>query len=349
MAPERPSRFLSGLSPADLESLVVSLGERAYRGRQIFEHIHARGASDLHGISVLPAQLRVHLNDEGWRVHALSVALERKSADGTVKMALRADDGAVVETVLIGMETGGYTQCMSSQVGCALACDFCVTGSQGFTRDMTVAEIVDQYLLARRLHPELPAGNLVFMGMGEPLNNFDNVSGAIRQLQQERGCNISPRRITVSTAGIVPGIERMGKEVDALLAVSLNAPTQAKREAIMPIARRYPLDELMAALKAFPVEPRRKITIEYVLLHGVNDSLQDARNLVRLLSFIRCKVNLIPYNPAPEREGLRPSEGDVQAFAEFLASKHVNVTVRKSRGQDIEAACGQLAGKIGRE
>jgi 23S rRNA (adenine2503-C2)-methyltransferase len=332
--------------PQELEQLVQSLGEKAYRGRQLFEQIHARSAASLAEVSVLPSALRERLASDGWDVHALSVARERRSSDGTLKMALAAADGAVVESVLIGMDTGSYTQCLSSQVGCALACDFCVTGTLGFTRNMTPAEIVDQYLLARGRHPDMPVRNLVFMGMGEPLNNFDNVATAIRILQEPRGSNISPRRITVSTAGIVPGIERLGREVDALLAVSLNAPRQDLREQLMPIARRYPLDVLMAALKAFPLDPRRRLTFEYVLLHGVNDSARDARDLVRLLSHVRCKVNLIPYNPVAEREALRPSEADVQAFADILAGKHMTVTVRKSKGQDIEAACGQLAGTL---
>jgi len=295
-------------------------------------------------MKVLPAGLRDALAAGGWTVHALETVTVRESADGTKKLALRCADGATIETVLLDMDNDTCTQCLSSQAGCPLKCAFCMTGTLGLTRNLTAAEIVDQHLLALSLVPEGKIRNLVFMGMGEPLLNFDNVAEAIRVLQEERGRAISPRRITVSTAGVVPGIERLGKEVDCLLAVSLNAPTQELRTQIMPISRKYPLDQLMAALKAYPLKPRQRITFEYVLLGGVNDSPAHARELVRLLSHIRCKVNLIPFNPFPGSALTRPTDQAVAAFLDVLASKNFTATVRKSKGQDIEAACGQLAG-----
>jgi 23S rRNA (adenine2503-C2)-methyltransferase len=338
-------KHLSGLLPSELEELVVRLGDKAYRGRQLFEQIHGRLAGELDQVTVLPSALRQRLSDEAFSVHGLSIAQVQESVDTTVKMGLATSDGLLVESVLIPMETGAFTQCMSSQAGCALGCAFCMTGTLGFTRNLAAGEIVDQHLLALARFPDRPIKNLVFMGMGEPLLNVDEVVKAIRLLQHEKGRALSPRRITVSTAGIVPGIHRLGQEVDCQLAVSLNAPTQELRTELMPISKRYPLDELMAALKQFPLQPRRRITFEYVILPGVNDSPTHARDLVRLLSHIRCKVNLIPFNPFPGSRFGRPSDESMERFHELLTAKQVLATIRRSRGADILAACGQLAGK----
>lgn len=339
---------LSGMTPDQLQALASDFSQKPFRGRQLFEMAHMKLAASLDDIVQLPAAFRESLAREGYTLCSLELAQTAKSADGTIKLALSTADGHFVETVLIPMDTGQYTQCISSQVGCPLECSFCVTGSLGFTRNLTTAEIVDQHLLALRLHPDCKVRNLVFMGMGEPLLNFDQVAKAVSLLQQPRGRNISPRRITISTAGIVPGITRMGTEIDALLAVSLNAPTQEIRETIMPVARRYPLDELMQTLRNFPLAPRRRITLEYVMLAGINDSPENARSLVRLTSRIRCKVNLIPYNPAAPTalQGTPPDE--INNFAALLAAKNVTVTVRASKGLDIDAACGQLAGRTPR-
>ena len=333
--------------PEELEALALRLGEKPYRGRQLFEQIHARLAGSLDDVTVLPGAFRKRLADEGFSAHGLSISQVLESTDTTIKMGLSTVDGLVVESVLIPMETGAFTQCMSSQAGCALACEFCMTGTLGWTRNLTAAEIVDQHLLALARFPDRPVKNLVFMGMGEPLLNVDEVVKAIRLLQHEKARSLSPRRITVSTAGIVPGIRRLGQEVDCQLAVSLNAPTQELRAELMPVSRRYPLDELMAALKEFPLLPRRRITFEYVLLPGVNDSPAHARDLVRLLSHIRCKVNLIPFNPFPGSRFGRPSDESVDRFLELLSAKQMMATIRRSRGADILAACGQLAGKKG--
>jgi 23S rRNA (adenine2503-C2)-methyltransferase len=342
--PEVPPRFLSGLSVEQLEALAAELGEKPYRGRQLFEQIHARLVLDFDEMAPLPGSFRTRLAETGWKVHALAVAATRRSCDGTIKLALATHDSLLIESVLIPMEEGQATQCLSSQVGCPLKCTICMTGRIGFKRNLLPAEIVDQHLLAARHHPDLPVRNLVFMGMGEPLLNLSHVAAGIRLLQEERGRSISYRRITISTAGIIPGLEALPGHADCLLAVSLNAPNQELRAQLMPISRQYPLDRLMATLEAYPLKPRQRITFEYVLLPGVNDSPAHARELVRLLSHIRCKVNLIPYNPFPGSPYGRPEEGLVERFGQLLADKQMTVTIRRSKGADIEAACGQLAG-----
>lgn len=325
--------------------LAEDKGHKPFRGRQLFEQIHMKLAANLDAVVQLPADLRRQLAAEHYSVCSLQVAATSTSKDGTVKLALQTSSGQQIETVLIPMESGQFTQCISSQAGCPLGCRFCVTGTLGFTRNLSAAEIVDQHLVALRLHPEIKVKNLVFMGMGEPLLNFDEVARAVRLLQHPRGQSKSARRITISTAGVIPGIRRMGKELDALLAVSLNAPDQQLRESLMPVSRQYPLDQLMEELRRFPLHPRRRITLEYVMLKDVNDSVHHARQLVRLISHIRCKVNLIPYNPSSVTGLVGTDKQGIEQFAAALAHKSVTVTVRASKGQDIEAACGQLAGQ----
>jgi 23S rRNA (adenine2503-C2)-methyltransferase len=333
------------MTPEELMKLAEDKSHKPFRGRQLFEQIHMKLAPSLDAVVQLPADLRTQLTDQGCGVCSLQVAATSTSTDGTVKLALETSGGQRIETVLIPMESGQYTQCISSQAGCPLGCRFCVTGTLGFTGNLSAAEIVDQHLVALRLHPEIKVKNLVFMGMGEPLLNFDEVARAVSLLQHPRGRNVSPRRITISTAGVIPGIRRMGEELDALLAVSLNAPDQQLRESLMPVARQYPLDQLMEELRRFPLHPRRRITLEYVMLRDINDSVDQARQLVRLISHIRCKVNLIPYNPSSVTGLIGTDKQGIERFAATLAQKNVTVTVRASKGQDIEAACGQLAGQ----
>lgn len=337
-------RFLTGLTREELAILCARLGERPFRARQLFEQVHGRGTGRFDDMKVLPARLRQALEEEGWACRSLETADRRESEDGTVKLALKTHDGHLIETVLIPMD-GTFTQCLSSQIGCALGCRICMTATLGFLRNLEPAEIVDQCLVAADLFPDRPVRNLVFMGMGEPLLNFDHLATAVSLLQDPKGRAFPARRITVSTAGIVPGIKRLGEEVDCLLAVSLNAPDQKLREDLMSIAGRYPLDRLMASLKAFPLPPRRKITIEYVLVGGQNDGVEHAGLLVRLLSHIKCKVNLIPFNPFPGCELEVPTPERVDAFLKTLEAKHVTATIRRSKGADIQAACGQLAGR----
>ncbi len=334
---------LVGLTSTELSSLFESLGQKAFRGRQVYRQIHKRGVADVESMTDLPADVRARLTDAGVTVRALEIAEHLKSKDGTEKLALRTRDGRVLETVLIPMENGTLTQCLSSQVGCAMGCTFCLTGGMGLARDLTPGEIVDQHHIGRAIS-DMPVRNLVFMGMGEPLQNFEGVRNAVEILEDPGGLDISHRRITVSTCGVVPGIRRMAEgEIRARLAISLNAPSDDIRSSIMPINRRWPLGELLAALREYPLPARDRHTFEYVLLAGVNDQPEHARELVRLLSHIRSKVNLIVFNEVDTLPFRAPSSHAVEAFRSILEGKHMTVTVRASKGRDILAACGQLA------
>jgi len=334
---------LVGLTAEELSALFESLDEKPFRGRQVFRWIHKRGADDLEAMTDLPAELRSRLAGAGVTVRALGVGERRRSADGTEKIALEARDGRRIETVLIPMENGTATQCLSSQVGCAMGCGFCLTGRMWSLRDLTPGEIVDQHHIGCALS-ERPVRNLVFMGMGEPLNNFDAVRAAVEILEDPAGLDISHRRITVSTSGVIPGIRRMAAgELRARLAVSLNAPSDEIRTGIMPVNRKWPLDALLDALRDYPLPDRDRHTFEYVLLAGVNDQPEHARSLVRLLSRLRCKVNLIVFNEVDALPFRAPSPEAVEAFRTVLEAKHMTVTLRASRGSDIMAACGQLA------
>jgi 23S rRNA (adenine2503-C2)-methyltransferase len=319
-----------------------------FRARQVFAWIHARGVSDCAAMTDLARELRERLAERA-DLATLGVDAEQRSPDGTRKLRLRLRDGGAIETVLIPDDEGDkLTQCLSSQVGCGLGCAFCATAAMGLRRGLEVDEIVDQVYLARAaLGPETRISNLVLMGMGEPLQNLDAVLAAVEILCSDLGQNFSSRRITISTAGVVPGIDELGRRARELgLAVSLNATTDEVRSALMPINRRWPLAELTAALRRYPLPKRRRITIEYVLIAGVNDSPDDARRLPRLLDRIPVKVNLIPYNPARGDAPYRaPAESAVEAFAERLRDKGLPTYLRRSRGAEIAAACGQLAGE----
>ncbi|MGM0578285.1 MAG: 23S rRNA (adenine(2503)-C(2))-methyltransferase RlmN [Myxococcota bacterium] len=324
-----------------------SLGERAFRGDQIFQWIHGRGARGFDGMTNLSKALRERLPEVA---HLGGLALDdvRTASDGTRKLLLRTADGHRIESVVIPMNEGRLTQCLSSQVGCKMRCDFCLTARMPKRRDLTAAEIVDQVLWAsevvgdgERLH------NLVYMGMGEPLDNYGRVVDSIRILLDEKGQNFSGRRITVSTSGVVSRIPDLGRDVPVNLAVSLNASHDAQRARLMPLDRKWDIASLLAALDEFPLPPRRRITVEYVLLGGVNDTDADARRLVKLLAPLktRIKVNLIPFNPWPGAPYERPAAGRVDAFGRAVRDAHYNVTVRYSKGDDIGAACGQLDGE----
>jgi 23S rRNA (adenine2503-C2)-methyltransferase len=291
-----------------------------------------------------------------------AVARLQESIDGTRKWLLRFDDGNEAECVHIPEEDRGAL-CVSSQVGCAQACRFCLTGSGGFRRNLDAFEIVDQILFVEKLiasgeragtvhqggggnfrrEPVRYITNIVLMGMGEPLANFDNVVQALRVITADKGLRFSPRRVTLSTDGLAPEIDRLGTTgIRVNLAISLNATTEAVRDRIMPVNRRYPFRELLAACRRFPLDERRRITFEYVLLSGVNDSGEDARRLVHLLKGIRSKVNLIPFNPFPGSEFRRPPDAAVRRFQKVLLDHHLTAPLRESRGRDISAACGQL-------
>jgi len=339
---------LRSLARPELDELVAGLGEKPYRARQLFRWLHEKGAASLSEMTDLPAGFRERLAAVSTLV-TLERAAEQRSTDGTVKWTWRTADGRLVESVYMP-EPGRKTLCVSTQAGCAMGCTFCMTGTLGLLRNLTAGEIVDQVARANRRLVELgegkgprPLTNLVFMGMGEPLHNYAAVKAALDLLLCEDGPNFSHRHVTVSTSGLVPAMRRLGEETEVKLAVSLNATTDEVRRAIMPVHARWPLAELMEACRTFPMKRGRRITFEYVLLRGVNDSDEDADRLVRLVRGIPAKVNLIPYNASPGLGYEAPSPERVAAFQERLVRRDVTAVVRKNRGRDIAAACGQLA------
>lgn len=348
--PERPE--LRSLPQARLAELVAALGEKPFRARQLYRWLQLKGAASLDEMTDVPRALRDGLAAAADLV-TLERASEQRSSDGTIKWTWRTADGKLVESVYMP-EAERKTLCVSSQVGCAVGCTFCLTGTMGLARNLTPGEIVDQVHRANRRLVELgegegprPLTNLVFMGMGEPLANYRSLKIALELLLSEDGPNFSHRHVTVSTSGLVPVMRRFGQETPVKLAVSLNATTDAQRDAIMPINRRFPLAELLQACREFPMKQGRRITFEYVLLGGVNDALEDAERLARLLRGIPAKVNLIPYNENPGLGFAAPAPERVEAFHAVLVARNVTAVVRKNRGRDISAACGQLAAEGG--
>jgi len=343
---------LRSLSRAALADLVAGLGEKPFRARQLQRWLHLRGAASLDEMTDLPKGLRQALR-ERTTLTTLGVAAEQRSIDGTIKWTWRTADGKLVESVYMP-ETDRKTLCVSSQVGCAIGCTFCMTGTMGLARHLTPGEIVDQVHRANRRLVELgegagprPLTNLVFMGMGEPLHNYEHLKAALALLLDEDGPNFSHRHVTVSTSGLVPVMRRLGEETQVKLAVSLNATTDAQRDALMPINRRWPIGELMAACRAFPMKQGRRITFEYVLLGGVNDTDEDADRLARLVKGLPAKVNLIPYNDNPGLGFRAPDPARAEAFHARLVARQITAVIRKNRGRDIAAACGQLAAEGG--
>ncbi len=318
--------------------------DEPYRGDQIFSWVFAKGARDFSGMTTLSKTLRASLT-ERFTIDYPDRAAGQVSADGTEKIAYRLADGCIVESVLI-FEKDHWSVCVSSQVGCAMGCRFCLTARRGFTRNLSAGEIVSQVLHPIRAYPGRRFTNVVFMGMGEPLLNYDAVITAARILTDPLGPGISKRRVTVSTCGIVPGIERFARDTDVSLAVSLNAPDDETRSLLMPVNRTYPLDRLVDALRSFDLPNRRRITVEYVLIKGVNDSPSHARKLVKTLHGVRAKINLIPFNPWPGSDLEAPDGTAVAAFENILRDSPFAVMLRKEKGRDILAACGQLAGGI---
>ncbi len=334
---------LKGMSLEEMGRLLAVRGEPSYRGRQLFYWIYGRGATTFDEMTDLPAPFRATLAAQAL-IGGLTSLGKQVSRDGTRKYLFSGPDGCQIETVLIP-DDERLTACLSMQVGCALACAFCLTGKMGFVRHLSAGEIVDQVLALRRdLASGERIGNLVLMGMGEPLHNFDATVKALRILVHPRGLAYSPRRITLSTVGLVPEIARLGASgLDVNLAVSLHAATDELRDRLVPINRRYPLHALIGALRAYPLPPRRLITFEYTLMDGVNDRPEDARELARLVRGLRCKVNLLPLNEAPAIPFRRPPDHRVEAFQQTLKSAGILATIRESRGWDISAACGMLA------
>ncbi len=339
---------LVGLSREELEAEMLAFGLEKFRARQLWHWIYHRGATDFAVMSTLAKPVREKLAD-AYAVLRPTVVRDLKSADGTRKWLLRMPDGQEVESVHIPEEDRG-TLCVSSQVGCTLTCRFCHTGTQRLVRNLDAAEIVAQVMLARDALGEWPAppdgrmlSNIVMMGMGEPLFNYENVAKALKIVMDGDGISISKRRITLSTSGVVPAMKRCGEELNVNLAVSLHAVTDELRDIIMPINRKYPLKELIDACRNYPgVNNARRITFEYVMLKGLNDSPADARALVNLLRGIPAKINLIPFNPWPGAPYERSTDRAIQVFGDIVNHAGYASPVRTPRGEDIMAACGQL-------
>jgi 23S rRNA (adenine2503-C2)-methyltransferase len=342
---------LLGLDRQGLEAFFTAMGEKAFRASQVMKWIHQFGVEDFEQMTNMSKALRQRLGESA-EIRAPEVVLDRGSSDGTHKWVLRLDGGNHIETVFIPDGERG-TLCVSSQVGCALECSFCSTGQQGFNRNLSSAEIVGQLRAAyqyfgARHRDERIVTNVVLMGMGEPLLNFDNVVAAMNIMTDDDAYGLSKRRVTLSTSGVVPAMDRLIEASDVSLAVSLHAPNDELRNELVPLNNKYPIDELMAACKryAFAGSGKRKITFEYVMLDGVNDTPGHARQLVKILEGVPAKVNLIPFNPFPQTDYTRSSQEAITRFWEILMAAGITTVTRRTRGDDIDAACGQLVGKV---
>ncbi|HAR32403.1 MAG TPA: 23S rRNA (adenine(2503)-C(2))-methyltransferase RlmN [Gammaproteobacteria bacterium] len=339
---------LFGLDRAGLEAFFLGQGEKPFRARQVLKWVYHAGVIDFDEMTDLSRAQRDRL--KAMAVLSLPEVVERhESRDGTIKWAMRVSNGNCVETVLIP-ERGRNTLCVSSQVGCMLDCSFCSTGKQGFNGNLSAADIIGQLWLANRelAARGLAVTNVVLMGMGEPLLNFDNVLIATNLMMEDLAFGLSKRRVTVSTAGVVPGIRRLAEHTDVALAISLHAPNDALRDVLVPINRKYPIAMLLEACRDYlaGLGPHRSVTIEYTLLKGVNDTLDHARELAALLRDLRCKINLIPFNPFPASGYERPDMDGVRAFQTLLLNAGYATMLRTTRGDDIQAACGQLVGQV---
>lgn len=343
---------LLGFDHEGLAAFCEQLGEKRFRATQLFRWIHQKGAADFDQMSDLAKSLREKLRDRA-HITALPVISEHQSADGTIKWLFDVGAGNAVEAVFIPEDDRG-TLCVSSQAGCAVGCRFCSTGHQGFSRNLDTAEILAQlwfaeHNLRRRFNTaERQITNVVMMGMGEPLQNYSNLVPALRVMLDDHGYGLSRRRVTVSTSGVVPMIDRLREDCPVALAVSLHAPNDPLRDQLVPLNRKYPIAELLAACNRYlDKAPRDFITFEYCMLDGVNDTPEQAQELVDLLKgHVSCKLNLIPFNPFPASGLKRSPRERVMAFAEVLIKAGIVTTVRKTRGDDIDAACGQLAGEV---
>jgi 23S rRNA (adenine2503-C2)-methyltransferase len=341
---------LLNFDAAQLAGFFAEIGEKPFRAKQLLRWMHQFGEADFSKMSDLAKPLREKLGASAV-IEAPQVVSDSTSTDGTRKWLIDVGNGNAVETVFIP-ETNRGTLCVSSQAGCALDCKFCSTGRQGFNRNLSTAEIIGQLWIANKALGAAPRGervvsNVVMMGMGEPLANFDNVVTAMRLMLDDNAYGLSRRRVTLSTSGIVPAIDRLRDTCPVALAVSLHAPNDALRDALVPINRKYPLAELLAACRHYlDRAPRDFLTFEYVMLEGVNDGVEHAQQLIALVREVPCKFNLIPFNPFPNSGFKRSSREAIRRFAEILISAGLVVTTRRTRGDDIDAACGQLAGKV---
>ena len=327
---------------SELEPAFGRLGLERFRARQVFRWVYRHGVTSFDAMTDLPQPLRTTLAATS-TLNTPQVIQRERSVDGTEKFLLELADGKHIESVFIP-DTPSMTFCVSTQVGCAMACRFCLTGKMGLVRNLTAGEIVGQVrVLAGALGMREQRFNIVLMGMGEPLHNYDETMKALRILNDEHGLAVSPRRMTLSTVGLLPALERLAREpLMPNLAISLHAPSDPIRGQLVPLNRKYGVAEIIDACRRFPLKRRSRITFEYVMLAGINDAPEDARALARLLSGVKSKVNLIPLNAAPGIPFERPTDEVVDRFAQILADRHLTVSVRKSRGRDIRAACGQL-------
>ncbi len=335
---------LLGRTVAEMQNLMLELGEKPFKGRQLFKWLYNSLQPDFQQMTDLSLELRRKLSEQ-YIFEGIQPKKKSRSRDGTEKILFSLEDGNFIETVLIpdGPKT---TVCVSSQAGCALGCRFCATGKIGFKRNLTAGEIVGQLLFIRRQYGPESFQNIVFMGMGEPLMNFSNLTAAIEIISSELGLSLSAKKITVSTVGLVPKIYELADSgLKVNLAISLHAATDDKRRAIMPVSRGYLLLELMDAARYFALKRKKRVTFEYILFEGFNDTMEDIQALSNLIKGIPCKINVLAYNPVGDLPYSRPSEGKLNEFGRLLYPRAPAVTIRKSRGLDIDAACGQLAGK----
>ena len=341
---------LLGMTLAEMTAFFAEMGEKPFRAKQVFRWIHHFGVDNFDAMTDLAKSLREKLPEVAVIVPP-KLMTEQASKDGTRKWLLDVGTGNGIEVVFIPEDERG-TLCISSQVGCALDCTFCSTGKQGFNRNLTTAEIIGQLWWANKAMGRDPKGdrivsNVVMMGMGEPLANFDCVTNAMDIMLDDHGYGLSRRRVTLSTSGIVPNLQRLKSRCPVALAVSLHAPNDALRDVLVPINQKYPLVELLACIRDYlEAAPRDFVTFEYVMLDGVNDSVKQAHELVALVGDLSCKFNLIPWNPFPDAPYRRSSNNAIHRFREVLQNAGFVVTVRKTRGDDIDAACGQLAGQV---
>lgn len=335
-------RDIKDLTLNELEAVLIGWNESLFRAKQIFSWVYKKGAGSFEQMSDLSVNLRKRLKEDFY-IYSCEVAQELKSIDGTQKLLFRLKDKNYIEGVIIPAE-GRITGCISSQVGCKFACGFCASGLSGFKRNLTAGEILEQVLFLKTYAPENKLTHIVFMGTGEPFDNYDNVLKAARIINSEYAFNIGARRITLSTSGIINGIEKLaGEKLQIEISVSLHAADDKTRSGLMPINKKYPLKELIGACKDYIEKTDRQVTFEYALIKGVNSALKDAQNLNKILKGLRlCKINLIPANPIRKLKIEPPNKPDILLFRDYLLKHGVNVTLRKPRGIDIDAACGQL-------
>ncbi len=343
---------LLGMSPKKMKDFFVEMGEKPFRAQQLLQWVHQRGLDDFDQMTNVSKVMREKLKEIA-TIHYPEIIYHDVSKDGTKKWVMRMPGGSAIETVYIPEGDRG-TLCVSSQIGCSLDCSFCSTGKQGFNRDLSVAEIIGQVWVAAKSFDvpgekrERRITNVVMMGMGEPLLNFENVVDAMDLMMHDFAYGLSKRRVTLSTSGVVPNLYKLADVSDVSLAVSLHAPNDALRNELVPINKKYPIKELMAACDHYmsSLADRRKLTVEYTLIDKVNDEMEHAKELAELLRDTPCKINLIPFNPFPASDYKRPSNNRVYKFRDYLHNAGYTVTIRTTRGDDIDAACGQLVGNV---